>query len=93
MLLDSIRIKANKDNLLGSIAADLQNLQTKIQANTQNELQQHKSLIIDLIEKEIISRYYFQKGKVQIGLRNDTEITEAIKILDDPARYKKLLAK
>ncbi|MBP7273055.1 MAG: S41 family peptidase [Saprospiraceae bacterium] len=93
LLLDSIRIKANKDNLLGSIAADLQNLQTKIQANTQNELQQHKSLIIDLIEKEIISRYYFQKGKVQIGLRNDTEITEAIKILDDPARYKKLLAK
>ena len=44
------------------------------------------------IEKEIVSRYYFQKGKVQLTLDNDPEVKEAISILKDSNRYKKILA-
>jgi len=44
-----------------------------------------------LIEKEIASRYYYQQGKIKIGLRNDDEIKEAITLLRDEAKYKSLL--
>ena len=44
-----------------------------------------------MIEKEIVGRYYYQKGKIQIGLRNDKEIKEAVKLLNDKEKYASLL--
>ncbi len=44
-----------------------------------------------MIEKEIASRYYYEKGKIQMGLRNDKEIEESIKLLKDTGKYQKLL--
>lgn len=70
---------------------DIQQLRAKIQSAKQGELIKYKEEIMDLIEKEISGRYYYQRGKVQMGLRNDIEIKEAIKLLNDPARYKKTL--
>ena len=55
------------------------------------EIYSFQEEITDYIEKEIVSRYYYEKGKIQIGLRNDTEVKDAIDILKDPAKYKKLL--
>ena len=52
-----------------------------------------KEQIIDEIEKEIITRYYFQNGKVQQTLDDDPEVKEAISILKDSNRYKALLGK
>ena len=51
----------------------------------------HKETISNIIEKEIVSRYYFQKGKIEVGLKNDEEIKEAIAIINDTGEYKKLL--
>ena len=45
------------------------------------------------IEKEIAARYYFESGKIQIGLRNDSEVREAIALINNPAKYDKLLSK
>jgi len=46
-----------------------------------------------MIEKEIASRYFYEKGKIEIGLRNDVEIKEAVRILNDEETYKKILNK
>ena len=71
--------------------ADIQALQTKIQAAKRAELEQNKDAITDLIEKEIASRYYLQEGRIRIGLRNDLEVVEAVNVLLDAGRYKSLL--
>ncbi len=75
-----------------SLKNDIQQLRTKIQSAKQGELIKYKEDIIDLVEKEISGRYYYQRGKVQMGLRNDIEIKEAVKLINDPALYKKTLA-
>jgi carboxyl-terminal processing protease len=72
-------------------AADITALQAKIQTAKRAELEQHKELILDLIEKEIASRYYLQEGRIRIGLRNDQEVVDAVETLIDPAKYAKLL--
>lgn len=56
-------------------------------------IQQYKEEIIDIIEKDIAGRYFYQRGEVRMGLRNDREVQEAIAVLNDPARYAKLLAR
>lgn len=66
-------------------------LQQKFNTSQATELNKHRDLIIRLIEKEIAGRYYYQRGKVQIGLRNDPEVNEAIRILNNQAEYNRIL--
>ena len=69
------------------------NLQSKLAEAKKLELERNKTVIIDLIEKDIAGRFYFQNGKIQIGLRNDQEIKDAVDVLGDGKRYEKLLKK
>lgn len=90
-LLEDLKKEAEKENIFSSIKEDLKTIENKIESEKKNELFEHKESIEDIIEKEIISRYYYQKGKIQIGLKNDEEIKEAVAILIDSSKYKKLL--
>jgi carboxyl-terminal processing protease len=73
------------------ISTSLKELETQIQADKEDDLEENKQVIIDLLEKDIASRYYYQKGKIQIGLRNDREIKEAVSLINDPERYGEIL--
>ncbi|MND07955.1 hypothetical protein D3C83_302730 [compost metagenome] len=46
---------------------------------------------MDLLEDEIVGRYYYQTGRIEKSLVDDPFILEAVKILNDPARYKTIL--
>ncbi len=89
-LLEQMKERSKEDGYL--VESDLKSLENKIIESKKNDLNKHKDAIIDLIEKEIAGRYYFQNGKIQIGLRNDIEIKEAVDLINDPARYKSLLS-
>ncbi len=75
-----------------TMSDEIVKLKQKISAAKSDELQASKMQITEEIEKEIVSRYYFQKGKVQLTLDKDPEVKEAISILKDSNRYKKILA-
>ncbi len=92
-LLKKLKEEAIKDKYSATIEGELKAIETKIKSDKKNDLLKHKDEIVDEIERAIIARYYFEKGKIKIGLRNDLEIQEAIKVLDDPSRYKALLKK
>ncbi len=70
----------------------LAELQAEINKSQQSILERNRETIEDLIEKEIASRFYYQRGKIQMGLRNDQEIAEAIALLGDTSRYRSVLA-
>ena len=92
-LLKKLKEEAVKDKYSATIEGELKAIETKIKSDKKNDLLKHKDEIIDEIEREIIARYYYEKGKIKIGLRNDIEIQEAIKVLEDGSRYKSLLKK
>lgn len=71
---------------------DIQVLENKIKAEKKGELAKNKARILHEIEQEIVGRYYFQRGKVRKSLKNDPEVEEAVKLLNDPGRYKAILA-
>jgi carboxyl-terminal processing protease len=75
------------------MSSQITQLKSTIESQKENELQENKAQIVDLIEKEIATRYYYQTGKVRQQLANDGEIEEAIAVLKDKARYNKLLKK
>ena len=73
------------------ISSQLAAIEAQVEKEQLATIQNYKNEIINIIEKEIAGRYYYQRGQVQMGLRNDKEVQEAIAVLNDPARYAKLL--
>lgn len=90
-LLKQLLETSKKESI--SLESDVKAIEAKIKASKKSEMAKYKDAIVDLIEKEIAGRYYYQNGKIQIGLRNDLEIKEAIDVLRDQSKYKKILTK
>jgi carboxyl-terminal processing protease len=88
-LLEKLKAQSKDDGYV--FESDILTLENKIIEAKKADLEKNKDAIINMIEKEIIGRYYYQKGKIQIGLRNDKEIKEAVKILNDKEKYASLL--
>jgi carboxyl-terminal processing protease len=88
--IKELKTLATSENL--PLDADIQALENKIKTEKKSELAKNKARILHEIEQEIVGRYYFQRGKVRKSLKNDPEIDEAVKLLNDPARYREILA-
>jgi len=84
---------AKKDKTFEQIQNDLNTLKNRISKNKEADLTTFKNEIRELLEEEICARYYFEKGQAEARLDNDKEVQEAIKILQNPERYKKILSK
>lgn len=89
-LLRKLQTTAEKEGY--SMNTDIESLHSKIQQEKEAAVMEYREEIIDLIEREIAGRFFYQRGKIKMGLRNDKEIKEAIELFDDPARYEQLLA-
>lgn len=90
IMLQKLMVKSTTEGI--NLDDNIQAIQRQIEAAKRDELQTHRDEIVDLIEKEIASRYFYQRGKVQMGLRNDEEIQEAIELINAPDRYKEILS-
>ncbi len=75
-----------------ALSTDLQAMEQKIKMDKKGELERNKAKIIREIENEIVGRYFFQRGKVRKNLKNDPEVEEAVKLLNDLPRYNSILA-
>ena len=90
--LNALERKAKEENYYNTIQADIVSMKKQIKTDKANDLTKYKKSIKDLLEREIVSRYYYEKGRIEVGLKNDDEVKEAINLINDPARYKKLLS-
>ncbi len=80
-----------KDGIKHSLQSDLDKLRQKVREEKKQEVLNRKTLIEDILEKEIVGRYYFEKGRIKTGLKNDAEIKEAINLLNDKEKYTQIL--
>lgn len=75
-----------------SLSAQMDVLENMMKHPLDKDLDTHRGAIVPFLEREIVSRYYYQPGEVQSMLRYDAAIDSAVALLDDPARYKALLS-
>ena len=66
-------------------------LKKKLSHNVAKDLDYNKEYIKHLLENEIVAAYYFQAGAIQNSLRYDKQIKEAVKLLNSPEEYSKIL--
>jgi|688.fasta_scaffold213280_1 carboxyl-terminal processing protease len=91
-LLDEFKKIAEKEHYYNDLQLEFDALVTKKKATKSNDLQKFKPEILEFITEEIVSRYYYQKGRIESSFANDAEIKEAVAILKDNNRYKTILS-
>lgn len=92
--INLLQEKCSKNaDLKATIGAEIKAMKDKLESEKAKDLVKFKDEIVVELEKEIISRYFYQKGKTKIGLKRDKEVDEAIAILKDQAKYNSLLGK
>lgn len=82
---------AVKENYFTAIQQDFESLQKSLSHDKKQDLIKNKKEIIRLLQDEIITRYYFQRGRFQNQLADDDEVKEAISVLGNNSKYKGLL--
>ena len=90
---EKLKESSEKEKYQDAISSTLAALQTKITAEKSQDLYKHKKMIQRLLAQEIVTRYYYQTGEVEIGLDQDDEVAKAIDILKKQDKYDEILAK
>ncbi len=89
--LQNLIESAKAERYYESIANDLQNLSKKVSHDKTKDLLAYRSEIEELIEQEIITHYRLQKGQVEASFDDNQSIQTAVKILNSPEQYRKIL--
>lgn len=90
--LQKFKDQASKENYLSDLNAEYESLLAKLKRNKNNDLEKYKAEILQVLEEEIASRYYFEKARIEASFDNDIEIKEAIALLKDTSKYNALLS-
>ncbi len=90
--LNDLEKTAKKEKYFDAIKDEITQLHKDLEEDRQKDLDKNKTDIQELLEEEICSRFYYQKGRIQSFLNHDGEIKKAIAILKDSTQYNYILS-
>lgn len=89
--LEKLKAKAKAENYYDAISSDFESLKQKLMHDKDEDLMKHKKEVSRILEEEIVSRYYFQKGRLINSLKDDNEVDKAAEILNGQTKYLAIL--
>jgi len=91
-IMEDLKEAATEEKYFGRAEAEYKALLDKLKHNKTEDVKIFKDEIVDLLQAEIISRYFYQRGRIASMLQRDREVQSAVDALKDEARYKGLLS-
>ena len=92
-MLKKMKETAEEEGYYDESKAEYDALLAKVVPSKERDLEKFKDEIKIMLENEIISRYYFQKGRAIDSFRTDKNIAKAIELLKNNALYNTILGK
>ncbi|MEZ5082343.1 MAG: S41 family peptidase [Bacteroidales bacterium] len=89
--LESFKEYAELEGYFSSISSDYETIVEKIKANKEGDIEKYKDEICKILRVEIVSRYYYQRGKIISSLIDDPDINKAIEIINEKDSYLAIL--
>ncbi len=78
---------AEKDKHFQAIQNEFIALEKRMNDNKNQDLTNHHDELKRILEGEIASRYYYQKGRLEANFKYDNEVKQAVSILNDKSLY------
>jgi carboxyl-terminal processing protease len=92
-VLEKMKKVAEEEGYYEDSKAEYDALLAKVIPSKERDLEKFKEEIKMMLENEIISRYYFQKGRAEDSFRNDQYISKSLEILKNKKEYDTILKK
>lgn len=89
--LRKLKETATKEKYFKYADKEYEELEAKLVLDKSGDLMKFKDEIKELLENEIISRYYYQKGRIISSLSKDPVVDKAIEVLENKETYTGIL--
>jgi carboxyl-terminal processing protease len=66
---------------------------SKLSEQKNQDLVKFKSDVLEILESEIIRRYFSETGVIEYSFKNDKDMKAAIELFNNKAEYQKILKK
>ncbi len=90
-MMEKLKQKAIDEGYYEDSKEQFDKLYEYYKPSKERDLVKFKDEIIEILEDEIIGRYYYQTGRIEHALVDDSFILKAIEILNDNTRYNQIL--
>lgn len=89
--LQELKVAAEREKHLSAIHNEFNLLEKKILENKNQDLKNHRVELKQILEGEIAARYYYQKGRLETGFKNDPDVKQASDLLNNQQLYNSIL--
>ncbi len=90
-MIENLEEAAQKEDSYEALKPKIDEFKKGIAHNKDNDLKNHKIEIMELLEREIATRYYLERGQIEATFDDDLDMKAAIEVLNDQTKYKKIL--
>jgi carboxyl-terminal processing protease len=88
---EELKAAAIKEKYYDGMKEQFEALRKSMMHDKQEDLKKNKEEIMELLEDEIVSRYYFQKGRIEASFDNDPEILKAVEALKNKKVFDEIM--
>ncbi|RYE24516.1 MAG: S41 family peptidase [Sphingobacteriaceae bacterium] len=82
-LLADLKTIADHEKQLSEIKPEYDALKAKLAVSKKNDLVQHQAEIKQILESELITRYYYEKGRIEDSFKTDKELAAAAQVIQN----------
>ena len=90
-MLKQMREIAEEEGFYEGNEKEYDALMEKVTPSKERDLEKFKGQISQILENEIVSRYFYQKGRAEHSFREDDYIKKSVEVLKDLSRYNTIL--
>ncbi len=72
--------------------AEFDALKAKLKHDIASDIDRHRQMLQQMMENDIIMAYYYQAGVLEASLQSDSQYQEAVRLLNNPEEYRRLLS-
>ena len=90
-MLEKLSKTAESENYFKNIEFEFNELSKKIEEQKKEDVLAYEEEIRLILENEIVSRYYYQTGRIQASLATDKDVLKAIDICTNKLQYDSIL--
>ncbi len=91
-LLNRLKAAAERENYYDAVSAEITRLSEIVEQEKTRDLLTFRTEIEQMLREEIVSRYYYRKGRVIVSLDDDPDVERALQLFADRQAYDGILA-
>ena len=90
--LEALKNEAMKEDYYDALKEEYDHLKSRMETDKKDDMKKYKDQVEELIKMEIVTRYFYQKGKIEAALKQDPDLAYAIATINDPEKYAAILS-